>query len=67
MEELRGRLVQRIQHVAESGDKNKYKMLNDLLEKSFPVIKVNKWFVSRPKAVKLYALKSRVFCDSCMI
>ena len=35
------KLLQRIQTVADSGQKDKYKVLNDLLEKSFPVIKVN--------------------------
>ena len=46
MEELRDKLLQRIQTVADSGEKDKYKVLNDLLEKSFPVIKVgdcNSW------------------------
>ncbi len=40
MEELRDRLVQRIHEIADSNEKNKYKVLSDLLIKSFPVIKV---------------------------
>lgn len=40
MEELRDRLLERIKELAESQDKNKIKTLNDLLSKSFPVIKV---------------------------
>ncbi len=41
MEELRDKLLQRIQTVAESSDRNKDRILKDLLEKSFPVIKVS--------------------------
>ncbi len=40
MEELRERLLQRISEVAEGNDKSKYKILNELLSKSFPVVKV---------------------------
>lgn len=38
MEELRDRLIRRVQELA--SDKSKLKMLNDLLHKSFPLIKV---------------------------
>lgn len=40
LEELRDKLVQRISEVASSDDVDKYKKLESLLEKSFPVIKV---------------------------
>ena len=38
MEELRDNLVAKVGELAASDNKNKYKMLNELLEKSFPVI-----------------------------
>ena len=41
MEELRERLLQKINQIADSDDKHKHKTLNDLLVKSFPVIKVS--------------------------
>lgn len=40
MEELRERLLQRIREIANSSDKNKYKLLNELLAKSFAVVRV---------------------------
>ena len=40
MDELRDRLLQRISEVAESNDKGRFKMLNELLNKCFPVVKV---------------------------
>jgi len=40
MEELRERLLQRIREIANGSDKNKYKLLNELLTKSFAVIRV---------------------------
>ena len=40
LEEIRDRLLQRIQDLAASNDKNKLKILNDILVKSFPVVKV---------------------------
>ena len=40
MEELRERLLQRIREIASGSDKNKYKLLNELLAKSFAVIRV---------------------------
>jgi len=40
MEELRERLVQRVREIANSSDKNKHKLLNELLAKSFAVIRV---------------------------
>ena len=40
LDELRDKLLQRIAEIAAGEDKNKLKLLNDLLVKSFPVIKV---------------------------
>ena len=40
MEELRDRLLQRIREIASTNEKTKHKTLNELLTKSFPVIKV---------------------------
>ena len=40
MEELRDRLLQRIRHIANSNDLNKFKLLNELLVKCFPVVHV---------------------------
>ena len=40
MEQLREKLLQRINTIAESSDPDKLKTLNDLLERSFPVVKV---------------------------
>jgi len=40
MEELRERLLQRIREIANSSDKNKNKLLNEMLAKSFAVIRV---------------------------
>ena len=40
METLREKLLQRINTIAESSNPDKLKTLNDLLERSFPVVKV---------------------------
>jgi len=40
MEELRERLLQRIREIANSSDRNKHKLLGELLAKSFAVIRV---------------------------
>ena len=45
LDEIRVRLLNRIQILAASNDKNKLKVLNDILIKSFPVIKVSAGWV----------------------
>lgn len=40
LEELKEKMLQRIREIASGNDKNKYKLLNELLVKCFPVIKV---------------------------
>ena len=41
LEELRNKLVKRVEELASSGTEQDLKILEDLLEKSFPVRKVN--------------------------
>lgn len=40
LEELKEKMLQRIREIASGSDKNKYKLLNELLVKCFPVIMV---------------------------